>query len=84
MYILVNSIKTKKLFPACATMDCFLYFEYSIMNMARIKKTKLAFPARHPLTVIFLWLLIVGIVVSTNAPQLLNSQVKNEREFGEP
>ncbi|RMG36702.1 MAG: MMPL family transporter [Methanobacteriota archaeon] len=52
--------------------------------MAQINKRNLAFPARHPLVVIFLWLLIVGIVVSTNAPQLLNSQIENERDFGEP
>lgn len=52
--------------------------------MGRIEKTRLAFPTRHPLVVLFLWLLIVGVVVSTNAPQLLNSQVENERDFDEP
>ncbi len=54
------------------------------MSQIRKNPTNLAFSARKPVLVLVFWLLLVGLVVATNAPQLLTSVVSNEREFDEP
>ncbi len=82
-FVILKSNFCYYVIPIYATMVLFLYLDYSTNDMGQFKKTKLSLPAKHPVIFLVVWLLVVSLVISTNAPKLLNSQVSNERRFEE-